>query len=230
MVANNLFLRGSTRYCPVCERGARRFLDFGVPARREVACPWCGSLERHRLVWTYLRERTDLFDAGSKAVLHVAPEACLRERFADRLGGGYVTADLKRSDVSLKMDIAQIDQPDESYDVIYCSHVLEHVPEDRRAMSELRRVLKSEGWAVLLVPITADETFEDPTVTDPAERLRLFGQSDHVRRYGPDYLNRLEDAGFAVKVITAEELFAAADLERMRVGETAGDIYFCTKR
>src|SRR5205814_9838929 len=112
------------------------------------------------------------------------PEPIIAKLLKPRLRNAYVTADLDASDplVDVQMDITDIHYPDRSFDVIYCSHVLEHVPDDRKAMREFCRVLRDDGWAVLLVPITARSTFEDPTVTTPEERLRLFGQVDHVRR------------------------------------------------
>jgi SAM-dependent methyltransferase len=128
-----------------------------------------------------------------------------------------------------RMDVTDIHHPDESFDVIYCSHVLEHVPDDRLAMSELRRVLKRAGWAVLLVPITAEQTIEDPTVTDPAERERLFGQHDHVRRYGPDYVDRLREAGFDVVVTGVSDLLRGEDLSRLGLTRCDAAIYHCTR-
>src|SRR5262249_34549913 len=130
----------------------------------------------------------------------------------------------------IAMDIAAIDLPNDSFDVIYCSHVLEHVADDRRAMRELRRVLKPDGWAILLVPITASATVEDPSVVDPAERLRMFGQEDHVRRYGPDYIDRLRDAEFDVTEINVHDLMGQADAQRMGLLQAAGSIHFCRKR
>ncbi len=126
------------------------------------------------------------------------------------------------------MDITDVQYPDDTFDVIYCSHVLEHVPEDRKAMRELRRVLAPAGWAVLQVPITAEETFEDPSVTDPEERERLFGQCDHVRRYGPDYALRLKEAGFEVRTYTAAEVVGAENLERMGIKKDER-VHYCTK-
>lgn len=135
-------------------------------------------------------------------MLHVAPEPQLSRLFQDKDYIEYLSADLCSSRAMVAMDITDIQYPANHFDVIYCSHVLEHVPDDKRAMRELRRVLKPEGWAILQVPITADETFEDPSITDPKERVRVFGQHDHVRRYGPDYVNRLRGAGFSVTVDT----------------------------
>ncbi len=208
----------------------RKFLDYGNPRRSEAECPWCGSLERHRLVWQFFHDQTDLFDGRDKTVLHVAPEPCLHDRLQSVLKDGYITADLLEPGVKIRMDITQIDQADETYDVIYCSHVLEHVSDDRRAISEFHRVLKSGGWAVLLVPITAENTIEDPSISDPAERLRLFGQVDHVRRYGPDYVDRLVQAGFGVVQTSPSDFLATSDLRRMRVDDAAGDIFYCTKQ
>jgi ubiquinone/menaquinone biosynthesis C-methylase UbiE len=121
------------------------------------------------------------------------------------------------------MDITDIDYADETFDVIYSSHVLEHVPDDRKAIRELHRVLKSDGWAILQVPITAYRTFEDPSITNPIDRLRIFGNKDHVRKYGPDFVERLKEAGFKVKVITASDFL-------MGITDAAGEIYHCTKR
>jgi ubiquinone/menaquinone biosynthesis C-methylase UbiE len=127
------------------------------------------------------------------------------------------------------MDITDIQYPSQSFDVIYCSHVLEHIQDDRQAMRELHRVLKEDGWAVLLVPITAEKTYENPSIATPAERLRAFGQEDHCRRYGPDLVNRLREAGFTVEVTKVEELLSKADAIRMGLTHASGDIHYCTK-
>jgi Methyltransferase domain len=227
--ALGVWYRGSSRWCPVCGGSSRKFRSYGFPVRQDARCPRCGSMERHRLVWLYLNAKTDLFDGKPKRVLHVAPEQCFEERFRQRLGAGYLTADLLDPHAMEPMDITAIQYPDESFDVIYCSHVLEHVPQDRLAMREFCRVLKRTGWAVLLVPITTDKTFEDPTVTDPAERLRLFGQDDHVRRYGPDYVDRLREVGFEVVTNTLSEIVSAAEVIRLGLGSAAGDIYHCRR-
>lgn len=220
--------RGWGRLCPVCGRASRRFAPAGVVPREDAACIHCGALERHRLVWLYFRSRTDLFDSRPKRVLHVAPEPCFRRPFEQAFGAGYVPADLSGMNGSLKMDVLDIPFPDSAFDVIYCSHVLEHVADDRRAMREFRRVLRPDGWAVLLVPILAERTFEDPSVTDPAERQRLFGQDDHVRAYGPDYVDRLREAGFAVSVTGPEELAGQSERLRLGLNAAAGEIHFCT--
>jgi SAM-dependent methyltransferase len=224
-----LSYRGTGRWCPVCETSSRRFEVYGIVPRPDALCMQCGALERHRLAWLYLQRRTDLFDGRSRKMLHVAPELALEPRLRRAVGRGYLTADLSRGRAMQVMDIENIRMPDASFDVIFCSHVLEHVNDDRRAMREFRRVLRPDGWAILLVPITAERTVEDATVTDPAERLRRFGQHDHVRRYGPDYVDRLREAGFTVAVTRAADLATPEEVERMALTPAAGEIYHCTR-
>lgn len=137
----------------------------------------------------------------------------------------------------VKMDITDIRYPDESFDIIICSHVLEHVPDDVKAMSEFHRVLKKNGWAILLVPIAAmDKTYEDFSIVTEAGRLKAFGQSDHVRKYGKDYIDRLRSAGFNVTVIKKEELASEEEIKRMCLSEDSitwgfvcTEIFYCTK-
>jgi SAM-dependent methyltransferase len=149
----------------------------------------------------YMKRKTDLFDGREKRMLHVAPETQLCRIFEGIPSVDYVSADLLSPKAMVKMDITDIHYPDESFDVIYCSHVLEHVSDDRKALRELNRVLRIGGWAILQVPTpTGPVTHEDPTVTSPTERERQFGQLDHLRRYGFDYKDRLAEAGFAVHV------------------------------
>jgi len=220
--------RGNARWCPVCERSTARFRPCGNPPRAEAQCPHCLSLERHRLAWLFLARRTDLFDGRPRTMLHVAPEFCFEPRLRERIGPGYLTADLSNR-AMVRMDVERIQYPDEWFDVIFCSHVLEHVDDDRRAMREFARVLKRDGWAILLVPIMADVTYEDASITDPAERRRVFGQEDHVRRYGPDYADRLRETGFRVAITGIADLVSPEDAMRMGLTAAAGDIYFCTR-
>lgn len=231
---NKFRYKGSERWCAVCESSSSLFLPVGFnpleAPRKDARCPMCGSVERHRLLVTFLKDRTDLFDGKPKDFLHIAPEKCFVRMFSRAAGKGYLTADLMAEDVMEKMDITDIKKPDNSFDVIYCSHVLEHVDDDRKAMREFFRVLKPKGWAVLNVPVTADTTFEDPTVTDPVERNRLFGQYDHVRKYGPDYEDRLVEAGFTVARVTSKELMKPEEIVRHGLSNViTGDVFYCTK-
>jgi ubiquinone/menaquinone biosynthesis C-methylase UbiE len=129
----------------------------------------------------------------------------------------------------MTMDITDIQYEDQSFDVIYCSHVLEHVQNDKKALRELFRVLKNDGWAILLVPITSETTVEDPSIVDPIERLRAFGQEDHVRKYGRDYVDRLREAGFTVEITKVDDLVCADEVVRMGLTPASGEVYHCTK-
>jgi predicted SAM-dependent methyltransferase len=223
------FYHGRGRFCPVCGRPSRRFRPYGLVTREDAQCVHCGALERHRFVWLYISTRTNLLDGQPKTMLHVAPELCFESVLQQHLGDGYVTADLHNPRAMVKMDVTNIDYPDQSFDAIYCSHVLEHVQDDRRAMREFYRTLKTDGWAILLVPITTERTLEDSTVVEPEERLRVFGQADHVRRCGPDYADRLRDAGFTVEVTRVDDLAQNGDLTRMGITPASGEIYHCTR-
>ena len=227
--ARTLPYRGHGRHCPICGRASRRFRPAGLNRRPDAQCPHCGSLERHRLLWLYLTQHTNLFDGQPKTMLHVAPEACLEPSFRRQIGAGYLTADLFDPHVMVKMDITAIQYPAHHFDFVYCSHVLEHVPDDKQAMREFHRVLKPNGLAILLVPIIRDQTYEDPTITTPEGRLQAFGQSDHVRAYGRDYPDRLREAGFQVHIHTPADLATAEDITRMGLSPASGEIYACTK-
>ncbi len=163
-------------------------------------------------------------------MLHIAPEYTLSNLLKKLTNLNYITADLDPKRAMVQMDITDIQYPDNSFNVIYVSHVLEHIPDDRKAMSELCRVLKPNGWAILLVPIWAEKTIEDPHLKTPEERQKLFGQHDHVRRYGFDgkYKERLEEAGFKVKVEPYAKTLGHVKVKRYGLAE-GEDIYFCKK-
>lgn len=229
-LATSIAYRGNGRWCPICERSSRKFRTYGIPSREDAQCIFCGALERHRFVWLYISKMTNLFDITPKRMLHVAAEQCFESRLRNFLGEAYITAGLLDPHAMVKMDITNnIQYPDEYFDVIYCSHVFEHVQDDRKAMREFYRVLKQGGWAILLVPITTDKTFEDSSIVDPSDRLRVFGQEDHVRRYGPDYIDRLRESGFQVKVSGVLDFFENNDVVRMGLTPESGEIYYCTK-
>lgn len=197
--------------------------------RQDACCPCCGALERHRLVWLYFARMTNLFDGNAKKMLHVAPEPCLAPRLKKKLGKGYLSADLAIRRAMVRLDVTAMPFPDGTFDAVYCSHVLEHVPDDRKALREFHRVLKPGAWAVLLVPITSARTMEDAAVVTPEERRQAFGQEDHVRSYGPDFLDRLHEAGFSVRVGRARELFNGEETRRMGLTAAAGDVFYCTR-
>ncbi|WP_146948583.1 class I SAM-dependent methyltransferase [Cyclobacterium qasimii] len=193
-----IFYSGTNVSCNICLKGFRKFLPYGRIARENALCPNCLGLERHRLMWLFLQTETDFFKAPQK-VLHVAPELCFLDRFKKLKNLQYITGDIESPLAEVKMDIHQIPFPDNSFDVVFCNHVLEHVADDLKACAEINRVLKPNGWGIIQSPVYEQEiTLEDNSITDPKEREKVFGQSDHVRKYGKDYAKRLSHSGLRV--------------------------------
>lgn len=214
----SVFYIGNKKECTVCGRRFRKFLPYGRIIKRENAlCPNCLSLERHRLIWLFLKTKTNFFSDDLR-VLHVAPEYCFIKRFKSLKNLDYTTGDIESPLADVKMDIRDIPFEDDQFDVIICNHTLEHVIEDLLAMKEFYRVLKPGGWGILNSPINEnrEKTYEDFSITDPAEREKHFGQRDHVREYGLDYGKRLSEAGFKVSEI--DILSELSDEEVMRYG------------
>jgi SAM-dependent methyltransferase len=228
----SLFYRGNSVLCPVCGKSFRKFLPYGrIKPRENALCPNCMSLERHRLLWLYLKERTQFFSHNLR-ILHIAPEACFIKRFEKIHGHHYITADIESPLAKVKMDIHQIPFEMNMFDVVLCNHVLEHVRDDMQAMSEIQRVLKPGGFAVLQVPFfnpVPESTYEDPTITSKSDREKLFGQDDHVRKYGKDYTERIKRSG----LLPIEDWFVneIEEAARMKYGLVKGEaIYGGRKR
>lgn len=202
-----VFYAGSKVYCPICEHRYKKFLPYGrINARENALCPNCLSLERHRLMWLYLKGETNFF-SSELDVLHFAPEPCFISRFGKLHGAKYITADIESPLAKVKVDIHKIPFPENHFDVVLCNHVLEHVRDDIQAMKEIHRVLRPGGWAILQVPFFSpvpEKTFHDDSIKDRREREKVFGQADHVRKYGKDYPDRIAQSG----LIPFEEKFS----------------------
>jgi SAM-dependent methyltransferase len=206
-------LRGDAVECPCCERTWSAFAaDWNRP---NALCPYCGSHERHRGLWLYLRDRIELGREPLK-LLHFAPEFALRGRMEALETIEYVTADLDPSGVDVRVDITDMPFPDGAFDAILCSHVLEHVEQDRAAMSELARVLSPGGWLLVLVPLDVhrERTYEDPAIQSDEDRKREFLQHDHVRLYAPDIADRLAETGLEVRAVRLADEFGGAAVVR----------------
>ena len=222
-------LKGSHFTDPIDGKSFRKFLPYGYAHQRaNVLSPSTLSLERHRLLWLFLKQETNFFTAPIK-LLHFAPEQAFYKRFKKLQNIEYTTTDLNSPLADVKADICNLPFKDHQFDVILCNHVLEHIPDDKKAMSELFRVLKPGGWAIFQIPqdLSRATTFEDDRIIDPKERTRIFGQYDHVRIYGRDYFDQLRQAGFVVDEVDYTSVLGPEKVKKYALAE--GEIIpFCS--
>lgn len=225
---------GSGKICPLCGFSGRAFIPAGNPPRQEAECPRCGGRERHRLLWHYIINNTKMTE-GNYEILYVSPSTKIVDKLT-MCGNKLTTIDLMMENIDLKSDITHLPFRNETFDVIICSHVLEHVPDDHTAMSEMARVLASEGDALIIVPKDKDRehTYEDNSVTSPEARRREFGQHNHVRWYGRDFINRLSKNGFDTSTIYTtdnlnDEYISQYGLRAYSDRTKCSDIHHCNK-
>lgn len=212
------FLKGNKFTDPIDGKSFRMFLPYGYGTQRNnVLSPSTLSLERHRLLWLYLQNETDFFTAtNKKKLLHFAPEQEFYKRFKKQKNIAYVTTDLLSPLADVKADICNLPFKDNEFDIIFCNHVLEHIPDDTKAMQELYRVMKPGGMGIFQIPqdLNRETTFTDDTITDPKERAAIFGQYDHVRIYGRDYFDKLRSIGFKVDEVDYTAKISPNDVEK----------------
>lgn len=229
--------------CPFCGNKSNNFdligENFPVLSKKQIigsgirlgGCNKCGSTDRERLVYIYLKEKTELFKSvKTKSILHIAPECNLSQKLFDFGFSNYICGDLHPESYNLhipvkKINLLKTQYNDDTFDLIICNHVLEHIPNDLQAMKELKRILKPNGKAILQVPISkiSKNTFEDFSVIDPKQREDIFGQFDHIRIYGQDYVTRLEECGFIVNRINISKKYIKYGLNQDE------DIFICQK-
>lgn len=218
-----LLYKGDNVECPVCERSFSKFLSYGsdVAHRENVLCPYDLTLERHRLMWLYLRDFSNFFKAEKLNVLHIAPEQCFHSRFKKQVNLNYLTGDLVSPIADMHFDLHQIPLEDNRFDVVFCNHVLEHVEDAHQCISELYRVMKPGGWGIMQVPqdYTRDTTYEDASITSPEGRENHFWQKDHVRLFGNDYPDWLRKAGFTVETFDKDKHYSPELVNRYRLFE-----------
>jgi len=214
-------LKGNKYTDPIDEKSFKSFLPYGYGKQRDnVLSPSTLSLERHRLFWLYLKNETDFFTTQKK-VLHFAPEQAFYKRFKKMQNLDYTTTDLNSPLADVKADICNLPFKDNSFDVIFCNHVLEHIPDDTKAMNELYRILKVGGMGIFQIPqdLSREKTFEDNSITDKKERAKIFGQYDHVRIYGRDYFNKLRDVGFKVEEVDYTSKLREEEIDKYRLAK-----------
>jgi SAM-dependent methyltransferase len=238
-IANKIrlfFLRikyaGNNVVCTCCKSRFREFAPFGDNRRKNAWCPKCESLERHRLLWMYFENKTNLYTSPLK-VLHIAPETVFFHLFKKQKNIDYLPGDIYAHlypNGTVYFDLLNHNLPDNSFDVIICNHVFQYIEDDKKAMKSIYNLMKKGGWGIMQVPIDTSRkvTYEDNSITDPLEREKAFGLKEHVRYYSYDYADKLRNAGFDVAVddYTAE----FTDQEIHKYGFWKGDaVYYCTK-
>lgn len=218
---------------PITGKTYRKFLPYGYGGRakrKNVLCPGSLSLERHRLLWLYLKEKTNFFTTPH-IMLHIAPEQCFYKLFKARANLKYTTGDYNSPIADVHFDLHKAPFPDNTFDVIFCNHVLEHVEDAEQCMRELFRIMSVGGWGIFQVPLDSSRaiTYEDKSITSPEEREKHFWQKDHLRLFGLDYKSKLEAAGFKVKADDFVKTLTPELVDRYRL--PAGEIiYFCEKQ
>jgi SAM-dependent methyltransferase len=227
-----LLYSGNRFHCPVCNRSFRKFRSAGRGERKRqnAVCPYCISRERDRLVFSYLKQQQSKFFNDSTRLLHIAPEPCLEPSFQKWAKGLYLTADLIRKDVNEQFDVMSIPHPNRSFDAVFCSHVLQDVPDDIQAMKEFFRVLVPGGWAILNVPVVAKQSADHREQPRNIRKETDARPDEHLRSYGEDYPDRMRGAGFEVEVVNAQDLFDGQSLEKMAMNRPeTGSVYIGTK-
>ncbi|MDX1995156.1 MAG: methyltransferase domain-containing protein [bacterium] len=245
--------RGGSVTCPCCGWSFRSFSSGGASPPRAALCTRCASLERHRWMWLYIQNHTSLLntllpyanaalDKNERMhLIHFAPEISLARSFSKQPHVRYTGVDLELTEfvgdyVNARMDVTCLGFSENTFDALICNHVLEHVEDDLAALREFHRILKPGGIALISVPVKMDQmTYEDPSITSPSARKRHFEQEDHVRVYGCDIVQRLQEAGFCVEVHSTRDIepdaAARFGLWRVEYGQRREEIIFhCVKK
>jgi SAM-dependent methyltransferase len=223
-----LFYKGNQRYCPCCAQAFRSFLPKGNLIRLEAECPRCGSLERTRLLWLYLQNELKI--AEGLHILHIAPEYAIFNRLKN--WAGYEDVDLNPANARQVMDITAIPRPEAVYDLIICSHVLGHIPDEALAIRELHRVLKPRGIVIFmtLLDVNALHTKEDSLVQSAEARLLAYGESDLCRLHGMDFAKRIQTEGFQVEVVDYRHTFSEEEKVKMQLGDGRRELFFISRK
>ena len=224
--------KGDKVVCPVCEKKFSKFLSYGsnVAHRENVLCPYDLTLERHRLMWLYLKNHSNFFSQKNLKVLHIAPEQCYHKKFKAQNNLVYLTGDLVSPIADMHFDLHDIPLESDRFDIVFCNHVMEHVDDAIQCMRELYRVMKPGGWAIMQVPqvFSRNSTYEDASITSPEDREKHFWQKDHVRLFGKDYPDWLKKAGFSVEEFDKDAHYSKQNQEKYRL-DTKEVLYILSK-
>ena len=225
------FYRGNNFYCVCCGKSFRKFLPYGNILRANAVCPYCRSLERTRLLMYYLQNETFIF-TQQKKILHFAPERAISKKIKAFSKAGYISADINPALGDQIVDIQNIPFEKEVFDIVICSHVLGHIPDEAKAINEIFRVLKSGGVAIILtlIDLNNDVTYENKNVRTSEEKLNHYGESDLLRLHGNDFISRLQREGIKVERIDYSIFFTDKEKRRNQFGNTERELIFrCQK-
>ena len=232
-IQENFSKKNVMKYCPVCGYKTPIFIAGGVKYRKNAMCPNCNSLERHRFLSFFINHKLNIKEKNIK-LLHFAPEKSFYDIFENLENIEYYTGDIEKSYyVKEIIDIQNIQYPDNFFNLIICNHVLEHVPDDKKAMKELYRIIQpvsEDNGVIIMVPIdfNSQTTLEKEEYNTPELREKYYGQHDHVRMYGMDFQDKLEEVGFNVEVFDCNSPFFK---NSKKYGFNNDDvIYYCTKK
>lgn len=217
---------GSNVYCPICNRSYRKFRAAGRGAERRLGatCPKCTARERDRFMYLYLQRCHGELARKNLKMLHIAPEASLLGPLTRLATGKRISADLVRLDVDIRLDLQSMPFKDASFDSIYCGHVLQQIPDDRVALQEMRRVLKRDGWFLLLVPKGGPSTVE--YTANRRQYRTSLDAPDIIRRYGDDLKWLLQEIGFSIQMVECSDVVSQSEQDRLAINPTVvGDIY-----
>ncbi len=222
---------GNEVECPICDNHFSQFLTYGNVPRAQALCPRCNSLERNRVMWLYLQKEWKIKERQAK-ILHFAPEIGIEKQMKKMTNLTYIGADLNPQLADYQMDICQIPNNDNEYDLILCAHVLGHVPDEGKAIREMKRVLKTDGLAIIMTVIDMKnpKTHESSAAKTPAEKLENYGESDLVRLHGLDFGDRLAAQGFKVDRLDYRLIFSESEQKKYGLGQGAREVlYLCRK-
>lgn len=226
-----LFYYGNKFYCNCCNKSFSKFLPKGNIPRANAECPYCGSLERNRLLLLFL-QRKNMLTGKDIQLLHFAPEYCLKRIFSALKNIDYVDADINPNLATHEVDITKVPFKDNSFDLIICSHVLGHVPDEHKGLTELFRVLKPGGVAIIMTLIDKNRahTFEDPQLNTASERLINYGEPDLCRLHGMDFKNRIEKANFYVEIVDYSKELNKSEREKYSLGNGDRELIFLSRK
>lgn len=220
---------GSKYQCNICTKSFGRFRSHGIIRRNNVKCPYCLSLERTRLLWFYLIRELKI-KKNNYTILHVAPEAGISKKLKEINKSSYYSIDINPLNADIKMDLTNLNFPDNFFDIIICAHVLGHIPDEDKAIKEMFRVLKKTGKTLILTVMGNGKTLENNNITSTKERIKKYGEPDLVRLHGSNFNEKLRNHGFKVNIVDYRYTLGHEICQQYSLGDGKRELIFkCQK-